>query len=150
MGFRGQGAGWGSRWRRRGWGSGFGGVAQPPPQAPNFKSGIIRVLAATDAPGIDAPVSPVFARAPYFVIVDLDGGRVVGEWDYPNTLAQGGGGGVGRMIAQWVASTGARIVVASALGDNAAYILQSTGLEVVIVSPGTRLRDVLKSRGLLK
>ena len=112
-------------------------------------SRILRVVASTDAPGLDAPISSMFARAPYFVIVDLENGRVKGVWSYPNTLA-GAGGGAGRAAAQWIISIGASMVVAPTLGTNASMILGSAGIRVLVAEPGKKLRDVLRSHGLIR
>ncbi len=111
--------------------------------------GVIRIIASTEKPGLNAPLSAVFARAPYFVIVDVKEGKPVNTWSYPNTM-RGVGGGAGRIIAEWVISTGARIVVASSIGSNAALILESAGIKIILAEPGRQVREILHMHGLLE
>ncbi len=150
--------GWG---RRRGWGRGrggppwmYGGPPQPPGVAtqqpiPPPPPGGLRVAAATlDPNGLDAQVSQVFARAPYIILIDIVDGKTVNVYPIPNPYAYGAGGaGVG--IANWLLSSGARVVIASILGPNAESILTSGGVRIIYAAPGSRLIDVLRMNGLV-
>ncbi len=96
--------------------------------------------------GMDSPVSPVFARAPYIAVVDIAGNSVAGLTVVPNPMAYGGGG-AGPAMASLLASIGARIVIGGQPGPNAAGALMATGIRHVPVAPGTPLREALRIAG---
>lgn len=89
--------------------------------------------------GLDAFVSMNFARAPFFTVVDLDSATTI---SYPNPYAQGGGG-VGPMVVQWIASLGANAVVTPSIGPNAVEALISSGLIAYSCPPGARVREIV-------
>ncbi len=101
----------------------------------------MRIAVPTDDPnGVDALVSANFARAPFITVVDTDS---LTATSHPNPYAQGGGG-VGPMVAQWVASLGVNAVAAPSVGPNALGALTSMGIAVYSCPPGVRVRDVVE------
>ncbi len=99
------------------------------------------VAVPTDDPnGLDALVSANFARAPFITVVDTE---TLSARSHPNQYAQGGGG-IGPMVAQWVASLGVNAVVAPSVGPNALGALASAGISVYTCPPGVRVRDVIE------
>lgn len=95
--------------------------------------------------GWNSPVAYRFARAPFFAIIDY-------STPTPNLqIIQNphafGRGGIGPMVAQWLASMGVNLVIVPTVGPNASAALASFGIQVRIVPPGTSLRDALISQG---
>ncbi len=153
----GQGGGWG---RRRmgmggpGWGPGYGAPPvpvqpTPPQQLQPPGRGAVRVAVPTvDPKGLDAVVSQVFARSPYMTFVDIVDGKPVNAVSMPNPYAMGGGG-AGMAVAQWLLSSGVTVVLAPMVGVNVEGVLQSSGVRLIPVAPGTRVIDALRSAGLV-
>lgn len=100
----------------------------------------MRIAIPTDDPsGLDAVVSMNFARAPFITLVDADSMTTTSHLNpYSHS-----GGGVGPMVAQWVASLGASAVVAPSIGPNAIEALTNAGLVVYSCPPGVRVREVV-------
>ncbi len=148
----GYGYGRGYGWGRRGGGGGPGprwaSVASRMPSVEPPKPGVLRVaIGVEQCLGLDSIVSPRFARAPYMLLVDIAGGRIVDVKCYPNAFASGQGAGMG--VAQWLVSAGVRVVLASWLGPGAAVGLQQAGVRIYQVQPGVRVIDALRSLGLV-
>jgi len=93
--------------------------------------------------GWDSPVAYRFARAPFFAIVDTDTGDLQ---IFPNQYG-GGRGGVGPLVAQWLANLGVQVVIAPHVGPNASAALASFGIQIKISPPGTPLRQALAMHG---
>ncbi len=88
----------------------------------------MKVVITSDGPSLDSPVSGVFGRAPYFIVYDLATDRYEAV---PNP-AQAAFGGAGPMAANFVASSGARVVVTSGIpGPNAQGVIMGLGLEII-------------------
>ncbi len=102
----------------------------------------MRIAIPTQDPnGLEAIVSPNFARTPFITIVDLNGGMKASS--NPNSYAQGGGG-VGPMVAQQVMGMGVQTVIAPSVGPNALGALASAGISVYTCPPGVRVREVVE------
>lgn len=80
--------------------------------------------------------------------VDIVDGKPINAVSMPNPYASGGGG-AGMSVAQWLLSSGVRVVLASMIGVNVEGVLQSSGVRLVLVAPGTRVIDALRSAGLV-
>ncbi|ADI31660.1 NifB/NifX family molybdenum-iron cluster-binding protein [Staphylothermus hellenicus] len=157
-----QGYGWG-KGRGKGWGRGRGGPRwtgggpggfqpyqpiqpQLPPPPPN---GVRAAVCVDDNNGLESHVSPVFARAPIILFIDIVNGNIANIYPVQNPYAMGGGG-AGFAFAQFVAGAGARIVIASTIGPNAQAMLQQQGISVYSVPPGSRVVDALRGAGLIR
>lgn len=157
-----QGYGWG-KGRGKGWGRGRGispwtgrgpSGFQPyqpiqsklPPPPPN---GIRVAVCVDDNNGLESHVSPVFARAPYVLFIDVINDSIANVYPIQNPYAMEGGG-AGFSFTQFVAGAGARIVIASTIGPNAQAMLQQYGISVYTVPPGSRVIDALKGAGLIR
>ena len=100
---------------------------------------VMRIAIPTEDPGgLEAIVSPNFARAPFMTVVDID--ESISASAQPNPYAQGGGG-VGPMVAQWVTSLGVQAVITPSIGPNALGTLTSAGISVYTCPPGIRVRE---------
>ncbi len=117
-----------------------------PPPPPN----VLRVVVPTmGGGGLNDVVSTVFARSPYFTIVDIADGSPVNVTAIPNPYMYTGGG-VGVMIGQWLIASNTHVVLAPSLGPNILSLLQSSGIRYIPVQPGIRVLDALRSAGLIK
>jgi len=148
---RGQGRGRGMGYGRVGYGRGLGSadiesfpVISPP------SAGGLRVAASVDEnAGVQSRISPRFARSLYIAVVDISDGKVVNVNIVPNP-ARNAMGGAGMMVAQWLISSGVKIVIGPAFGPNASGVLSRAGVEVYTIQPGTPLIDALRQLGLVK
>lgn len=85
---------------------------------------------------MDSGMSPVFGRCPYFMVVEIEGGKISGSNAVPNEAAnQQGGAGVA--AAQAVHDLGASAIVAGTVGPKAFGALESFGIEVYESISGT-------------
>ena len=88
----------------------------------------MKAVITADGPDLNAPVSLVFGRAPYFVVYDLQ----LDTYEAIPNPAQGAIGGAGPIAANFVAQQGAKVVVTGGIpGPNASYMLMSLGIEVI-------------------
>lgn len=143
-----------------GWGwapPAYGMPPQPPQQMPGTlprlsppKPNGVRVLASVDEDrGIDSPVSQVFARAPYLLVLDIVDGHVENVEVVTNPFSSMGGG-VGVQIAYWAVSNGVKVAIGPMFGVNMEEIFKSAGIKMITAQPGRRVSDVLKEEGILK
>ncbi len=143
-GFR-RGSGRGHMWGRKA-SSLVSRVKVSPP-----KEGAWRLAVPTlDPNGLDAVISPHFARAPYIVLTDIVNGNVVNVEVINNPAFSSGGGGAGSVISQLLLNAGVRAVAAVYIGPNLATRLQQLGITVYPAQPWMRVRDVIRSLGLVK
>ncbi|MCD6550496.1 NifB/NifX family molybdenum-iron cluster-binding protein [bacterium] len=86
----------------------------------------MKICICTTGAGLDSPVSPVFARAPYFLFIDSKTEKFK---SVPNPVSQYGRG-AGIAASQQVASEGAKIVISGNVGPNAFSLLKASGIEI--------------------
>ena len=112
-------------------------IPPPPP-------GTVRVAIATlDGNGLNAVVSPRFARAPYIVVVDIVGGRVANYYVVPNPAASAPRG-AGVAVARWLISSQVNVVLAVNLGPNIQGIVSQANIRVEYTQPGIKVIDALR------
>lgn len=122
----------------------------PPPITSSSDQSVVRIVAtALDSNGLNSRISPMFARAPYIIVADIVNGVISRMDSVQNPFIQMPLG-AGRLFTQWILSIGANTVIASNIGMHMLEMLQQSGVKIHIVSPGTRLIDVLKSLRYLK
>lgn len=93
----------------------------------------MKILVATQSKGgLDDLVSPVFARAPTFTIVEVEN-KEIKKTEVETNTAASGFSGVGIQAAQFAASKGINVVIAGNFGPNASMVLSQAGIKV---SPG--------------
>ncbi len=103
----------------------------------------MRIAVATNNGGLEDTVSPVFARAPTFTIVDVENGEIRNVRVMQNPAAMAGGG-AGIQASQILINEGVQAVIAGNFGPNSSGILAQAGI-AMISSPGTRVEDAVKS-----
>lgn len=81
----------------------------------------MKICITAQAAGLEAPLEPRFARAPFFVFVDTITGEV---HSVANALCTGHGG-VGPRVVQFIAEYGAEALVTGQLGENADMALRA-------------------------
>ena len=138
----GYGPGYGPAFQQPGTGQ-FINIPPPPP-------GALRVAASVDEnAGINSRISARFARSMYIAIIDISNGKVSNVNIVPNPAANAMGG-AGMMIAQWLVSSGVRIVIGSSYGPNAGGALAQAGITTHTVQPGIPIIEALRQLGLVK
>ena len=101
------------------------------------------VVASQGLGGLDDYVSPVFARCNSFTIVEVEDGNIleVSTLNNPSKLAPSG---AGIQAAQFIASTGSKVVIAGNFGPNALTALSYMGIRVVTAAYGFKVREAIE------
>ncbi|ASJ11110.1 dinitrogenase iron-molybdenum cofactor [Thermococcus sp. P6] len=105
----------------------------------------MKIAIPTNGGGVNDTVAPVFARAPAFLIADVDeNGEIINSKVLQNGAAMVGGG-AGPMAVQTLVNEGVEAVVAPQVGPNALGALQAAGIRVHQVAPGTPVEEAIKT-----
>ncbi|NJE85859.1 dinitrogenase iron-molybdenum cofactor [Thermococcus sp. CX2] len=105
----------------------------------------MRIAIPTNGGGLEDTVAPVFARAPAFLIVDVDeNGNVTNSKVIQNGAAMAGGG-AGPMAVQTLINEGVEAVIAPQVGPNALGAIQAAGIKLYQVAPGTPVEEAIKA-----
>lgn len=101
----------------------------------------MKVIIPSQSPSMDSKLSPVFGRCPYFMVVEIEAGKMTGSSPVPNEAAnQQGGAGVA--AAQAAHNQGADAVIAGTVGPKAFGALESFGIDVYDSTSGTVQENV--------
>lgn len=100
----------------------------------------MKVVASATGDDLDAAVSPVFGRCPFYLFVDTE----TMEWSAVANPAMGASGGAGIQAAQFVVEQGAQAVLTGNVGPNAMDVLDAAGVGVYPVAQGT-VREAVES-----
>ncbi len=96
----------------------------------------MKVIVSSKGKGLESSVSPVFGRAPWFVLVDTDD---MSHESFENTaVSQSGGAGI--QSAQFVLKKNPESVLSSNIGPNAFEVLQAGSVSCYITS-GETVKD---------
>lgn len=93
----------------------------------------MKVVVSSSGPGLDAEVSPIFGRCPYFVLVDT-------ETNEAKTIvnpAISASGGAGVQSSQMMIREGAEAAIGMNVGPNAAQVFMASGVPIYQAEPGT-------------
>jgi len=87
--------------------------------------------------------SDVFAKAPYFTIVDVDGGRISGvevKENEVSSLVQG----AGPIVVKLFRDLKADALITGDIGPGAKTLIEISGLHLFKVEPGTKVSDAVQ------
>ncbi|NJE02773.1 NifB/NifX family molybdenum-iron cluster-binding protein [Thermococcus sp. MV11] len=105
----------------------------------------MRIAIPTNGGGLEDTVAPVFARAPAFLIADVDeNGNVTNSRVIQNGAAMAGGG-AGPMAVQTLINEGVEAIIAPQVGPNALGAIQAAGIKLYQVAPGTPVEEAIKA-----
>ena len=105
----------------------------------------MKIAIPTNGGGLSDTVAAVFARAPAFYIADVDeNGNVINEKVIQNGAAMAGGG-AGPMAVQTLINEGVDAIVAPQVGPNALGAIQTAGIRLYQVTPGTPVEEAIKA-----
>ncbi len=90
------------------------------------------VVSAMDS-NLEAAVSPVFGRCPYYIFVDT----ATMQYEAVPNPAMSASGGAGIQAAQFVVERSAQAVLTGNVGPNAFNVLQAAGVPAYTVTAGT-------------
>ena len=93
----------------------------------------MKIAVSSNGNDLNAQVSPVFGRCPYYLFVDTESM----EFEAVANPAISAPGGAGIQAAQFVANQGAKAVLTGNVGPNAFNVLQAAGVQVFTVAGGT-------------
>ena len=92
---------------------------------------------------LDSLVDPRFGRCAYFIIADVEGNEIKNVKAIQNP-AMAARGGAGIQAAQLIASNKVEVLITGNIGPNAAGVLSSTGIKIVISMPGISVREAIE------
>ncbi|NLG50497.1 MAG: dinitrogenase iron-molybdenum cofactor biosynthesis protein [Chloroflexi bacterium] len=93
----------------------------------------MKVLVSSTGESLEADVSPIFGRCPFFILVDSD----TMEAEAMSNAAIQASGGAGIQASQFAIQQGAQVVLSGNLGPNAMQVLQAAGVVFYPVNGGT-------------
>jgi predicted Fe-Mo cluster-binding NifX family protein len=88
---------------------------------------------------LDSEIDPRFGRCAYFLVVDLDDMSFEAVENESMSL----GGGAGIQSGQFIANTGASVLLTGNVGPNASRTLNAAGIEVIVGVNGT-IREIIE------
>ena len=94
---------------------------------------------SVDDRGLDSEVAAHFGRAPYYTIIDVEGGKIIGVEVVKQPFSQHGPGDVPNFLK----SLGVDVVLAYGMGPRAQGFFSSLGIKTVTGAYG-RIRDVIR------
>lgn len=106
-------------------------------------------IATVGDKGLKDRVSGHFGHSKTFTIVDVENGKVKNLKVVQNpaiSLSRG----IGRTVAQHLASMGVSIVISGKVGPGASIVLNELDIKKIIVRPGQRVIDVLKENAIVR
>ena len=96
----------------------------------------MKIVVSSTGKELKSIASPVFGRCPYFVVVEVEGSKIVSVKAIENIgVAQRGGAGIS--AAQLIANEKVSIVITIAVGPRAFDVLNQIGIEVYTGVQGT-------------
>lgn len=93
----------------------------------------MRIVVTSNGQDLDAPVSLVFGRCPFFVFVNVE----TMESQAVANPAMSAAGGAGIQAAQFIVQQGAQALLTGHVGPNAFDVFQAAGLPVLPIGDGT-------------
>jgi len=100
-------------------------------------------VACKEARGLDDYVHETFAHAPYFLIADVEGGKIVKTETMENSFLKYEYG-VGPAVSVKLVEMGVKIVIGAEFGPGVKNILQKESITMLEVKEGTRVEDAIK------
>jgi predicted Fe-Mo cluster-binding NifX family protein len=93
----------------------------------------MKIAVSSTGTDLDAEIDPRFGRCAYFIIVNAD--DMTFESIENESMSLGGGAGI--QAGQFIASTGATVLITGNVGPNASRTLNAAGLDVIVGASGS-------------
>jgi len=93
----------------------------------------MKIAVSSTGTDLDAEIDPRFGRCAYFIIVNSD--DMTFEAIENESMSLGGGAGI--QSGQFIASTGANVLITGNVGPNASRTLNAAGLDVIVGVSGS-------------
>lgn len=101
----------------------------------------MKVAIPSEKPEMGSAISQIFGRCPYFMIVEIEAGKIVKSEAVLNPgINQPGGAGMA--AAQELSKQGAKTLIANRVGPKAAISLESIEMEIYTAISGTVQENV--------
>ncbi|MCD6290530.1 MAG: NifB/NifX family molybdenum-iron cluster-binding protein [Anaerolineae bacterium] len=100
----------------------------------------MRIAVSADGPeGLDAVVSPHFGRCPYYILVDVEGGKVTSVQAVENPYFEEHAPG---LVPEFIRQQGAAVMLTGGMGYRAMAFFEQFGIEPVTGAGGTVRRAI--------
>jgi len=93
----------------------------------------MKICIATTGPDLNSNVSPVFGRAPYFLIINSE----TDEFKVIKNEAESAIRGAGIAAAQTLSTEKVKVLIVGNVGPNAQFALEKAGIKVILGVSGT-------------
>ena len=110
----------------------------------------MKIAVSAQQTGLEAPVSPIFGRCPFFVLVEVEKDEIKLIKSMPNTAAQQLSA-AGITAAQLIANEQVQVIITGSMGPRAFQVFNQLNIKVFGAIPGT-VKDNVKAfiQGKLK
>ncbi|MEM3808293.1 MAG: NifB/NifX family molybdenum-iron cluster-binding protein [Nitrososphaerota archaeon] len=98
--------------------------------------------------GLQDVISPEFGHSRTFTLIDIQDGKIMNIEVLENP-AKKIRHGRGPLVAKRLADIGVNMVISGELGPGASVVLDQAGIKKLIVKPGQKVEDVLRSNKLI-
>ncbi|MCK9151528.1 NifB/NifX family molybdenum-iron cluster-binding protein [Methanobacterium alcaliphilum] len=96
----------------------------------------MKIAVASRGESIDSPASPIFGRCAYFIIADIENGKITNVESLINSaVAESGGAGI--KAAQTVANKNIKVLISGSVGPNAYDLLKQVGTKIYQIKEGS-------------
>lgn len=108
-------------------------------------TGILRVAVPIEEDkGMRSKIAPIFAKAPYFTIIELKDNKIVKKWTEANeaaSLTQG----TGPITAINLTNKGVNVVAATKLGPGITSILKDKNIKIKFFKENTKISRIVEA-----
>lgn len=101
----------------------------------------MKVATSAEDSGLDSPLSSLFGRCKWFVIVNVEDGEIVDSQSIENT-ATNQASGAGTVAAQLIGDKGAGVLISGGIGPKAFSALEKWDIEMYEGKSGTVRENV--------
>lgn len=96
----------------------------------------MKIAIASKGDNLEAPASPIFGRCSYFIIAEVENGKIEGFESLINAaVAESGGAGI--KAAQTVANKNVQVLISGSVGPNAYDLLTQVGIKIYQIKEGS-------------
>ena len=103
----------------------------------------MKIAICSTGKNLDALISLIFGRCPYFLIVDAKDAKT-GEFETISNSAFESGRGAGVSAAQTIASRKVEVVICGNFGPNASSVLRTSGIKFYFAPANLSIKEVVE------
>ena len=96
----------------------------------------MKIIIPSEGDKLESNISQFFGRCPYFIVVEIEDGKIIGSKAFENpAINQMGGAGIA--AAQFATEQNAEVLICMSVGPNASSVLSQLELKMFKAIDGT-------------